>query len=188
VFTIEPGPEEFVDLREDTIIRLGDSVLLDFTTDLVNWDTLIWTSSETLPPYTSDGPIWVRPLVSQNYRLQVRAGEGCFATDAVIIQVDETVNTFVPNVFSPNGDMTNDVIRPFVGPQVEEIISFTVYTRWGAEVYSLASDPGRGTENFGWDGRLNGRQMNSQVFVWEMELLLVDGTILRETGDFILMR
>lgn len=188
LFTIEPGPEEFVDLREDTIIRLGDSVLLDFTTDLINWDTLIWTSGGPLPDYVSDGPIWVRPLVSQNYRLQVRAGDGCFATDAVVIQVDETVNTFIPNVFSPNGDMTNDIIRPFVGPQVEEIMIFKVYTRWGTLVYDMAADPGRGTENFGWDGNLNGRPMNSQVFVWEMEMRLVDGTTMRETGDFVLMR
>ncbi len=187
-FTIEEGPEEFVDLREDTIIRLGDSVLLDFETDLVNWDTLIWTSGGPLPDYVSDGPIWVRPLVSQNYRLQVRAGDGCFATDAVVVQVDETVNTFVPNVFSPNGDLTNDVIRPFVGPQVEEIVSFKVYSRWGAMVYDMVADPLFGTDAFGWDGNLNGRPMNSQVFIWELELLLVDGTIMRETGDFILMR
>lgn len=187
-FTIEAGEEEFVELRRDTIIRLGDSLPLTFFTNLTDYDTLIWTSSGPLPAVIPDGPLWVRPLVSQNYRLQVAGGDGCFATDAVVIQVDETVNLYVPNVFSPNGDRTNDVFRPFVGPQVERINTFRIYNRWGELVYDMAADPGQGTDLFGWDGRLDGQLLNSQVFVWELELLLVDDTVQRETGDVVLMR
>jgi gliding motility-associated-like protein len=185
---IFPGPEEEVHLRSDTIIRLGDSIPLTFFTDLINWDTLIWTSSGPLPAWTSNGPITVRPLVSQNYRLQVVGADGCTATDAVVIQVDETVSSYVPTAFSPNGDMTNEVIRPFVGPQVAEIATFKIYDRWGELMYDMAADPGRGTEDFGWNGRHRGKLMNSQVFVWEMELILVDDSRIVEFGDFILQR
>lgn len=187
-FTIEEGEEEFLDLRSDTTIRLGDSLPLTFSTNLTDYDTLIWTSSGPLPEVIPDGPLWVRPLVSQNYRLRVATQDGCLATDAVVIQVDETVNLFVPNAFSPNGDENNDVLRPFVGPQVQRIVAFRIYSRWGELVYDLVADPGRGTAAFGWDGRLDGKLLNSQVFVWEMELELVDGTTQRETGDVVLMR
>jgi len=179
-FAIEPGEEEFVELRSDTIISLG--------ANLTDYDTLIWTSNGPLPGDIPDGPLWVRPFVSQNYRLQVATTEGCFATDAVVIQVDETVNIFVPNAFSPNGDATNEVLQPYVGPQVESIEVFRVYTRWGELVYDLADDPGFGTDTYGWDGNHEGKPLNGQVFVWEMEVRLVDETVLRETGDFILLR
>lgn len=187
-FTIEAGEEEFVELRPDTTIRLGDSLPLTFFTNLTNYDTLIWTSSGPLPANITDGPLWVRPLVSQGYRIQVLGGEGCLATDNVVIQVDETVNIYVPNAFSPNGDNNNDVLRPYVGPQVEEITRFRMFNRWGELVYDLATDPARGSTDFGWDGKLKGRPLKPQVFAWEMEVLLVDGTRLRDSGDVVLMR
>ena len=186
-FTIEPGEEEFLELRSDTIISLGDSVLLNFSTNVL-YDSLLWTSSGPLPALIPDGALWVRPFVSQSYRLQLRTADGCFATDNVVIQVDETVNTYIPSAFSPNGDGTNEVLRPFVGPQVEEITGFRIHNRWGELVYDLATDPGRGTADFGWNGTLGGKPLNAQVFVWEIEVLLVDGTPLRRTGDVVLLR
>ncbi|MEL7160390.1 MAG: hypothetical protein AAFN92_06515, partial [Bacteroidota bacterium] len=70
-FVINPGQPVFVDLLEDTIVRLGDSIALDFQTNLTRWDSLVWTSSGPLPELTSAGPITVRPLASQGYRLLV---------------------------------------------------------------------------------------------------------------------
>lgn len=185
---INPGPEVMVDLREDTVIRLGDSLPLNFTTNILNWDTLIWSSSGPLPSVSSDGPITVAPQVSQGYRLVVVGADGCLATDNVIIEVDETVNVYVPTAFSPNGDDNNDKIRPFFGPQVERLLSFRVYDRWGEQVYDLESDPERGGDFFGWDGNLDGKPLNPQVFIWQLEIELVDGTVLQEFGDFVLLR
>ena len=141
-----------------------------------------------MPALQSDSAITVRPLSSQSYRLTIMDEEGCFATDDIVIQVDGTVEVYVPNVFSPNGDGTNDVLRPFAGPQVQKFLQFRVFDRWGELLYDLNTDPLRGGEDFGWDGRLNGKMMNPQVFIWELEVELVDGAILRELGDAVLMR
>ena len=75
--------------------------------------------------------------------------EGCFATDDIVIQVDGTVEVYVPNVFSPNGDGTNDLLRPFAGPQVQRFLQFRVFDRWGELLYDLNTDPLRESENFG---------------------------------------
>ncbi|MTB50898.1 gliding motility-associated C-terminal domain-containing protein [Lewinella sp. W8] len=187
-FNLNPGPEVWVDLRPDTIIRLGDSIPLNFTTNIPAWDTLIWTSSGSLPPLTSSGPLTVRPFTSQGYRLVVEDANGCRATDEVVIEVDETVDTYVPNAFSPNGDDLNDRIRPFAGPQVSDILEFRIFDRWGELVYDLANDPDRGGDTFGWDGRLNGRMMNPQVFVWQLRVRLVDGLEIWRYGEVVLMR
>ncbi|WP_020567662.1 T9SS type B sorting domain-containing protein [Neolewinella persica] len=187
-FNILPASEPFVFLREDTIIRLGDSLSLDFFTNFVNWDTLIWTGGGSLPVLQSDSAITVRPLSSQSYRLTIMDEEGCFATDDVVVQVDGTVEVYVPNVFSPNGDGTNDLLRPFAGPQVQRFLQFRVFDRWGELLYDLNTDPLRGSEDFGWDGTLDGKTMNPQVFIWELEVELVDGAVLRKLGDAVLKR
>jgi gliding motility-associated-like protein len=187
-FSVLPASEPFVFLREDTIIRLGDSLSLDYITSFVNWDTLIWSGGGSLAMLQSDSAITVRPLSSQSYRLTIMDEEGCFATDDVVIQVDGTVELYVPNVFSPNGDGTNDLLRPFAGEQVQNFLQFRVFDRWGELLYDLNADPLRGSENFGWDGRLDGKMMNPQVFIWELEVELVDGAILRKLGDAVLMR
>lgn len=187
-FSVFQGTTPFVDLRQDTLIRLGDSLRLDFVTNFGNWDTLIWTSGGPLPTLQSDSAITVRPLSSQSYRLVIRDDEGCSATDFLVIDVNGQVEAYVPTAFSPNGDNNNDLLRPYAGPQVQRLLTFKVYDRWGELVYDLAGDPNRETENFGWDGRLDGRAMNPQVFVWELEFELVDGAVIKRFGDFVLMR
>ena len=187
-FEVFEGPEPRVSLREDTTINLGDSISLDFLTTFQNWDTLIWTSSGPVPQTEPDGSLRVSPLESQTYRLQVRDEEGCSATDFVVVTVDGQVNVYVPTAFSPNGDENNELFRPYAGPQVQSLLNFKVYDRWGELLYDLNNDPLRDTDNFGWDGRLDGRPLNPQVFIWELEVELVDGALIRQFGDFVLMR
>ena len=51
----------------------------------------------------------------------------------------------LPNVFTPNGDGANDVLRPRISRFVEAV-DFQLFNRWGALVYET-SDP-----ELGWDG------------------------------------
>jgi gliding motility-associated-like protein len=44
----------------------------------------------------------------------------------------------LPNVFTPNNDGVNDVFRPFPFKYVESI-DFTVYNRWGVEVFNTTN-------------------------------------------------
>jgi hypothetical protein len=71
---------------------------------------------------------------------------------------------------------------------VQNLLTFKVYDRWGELLYDLNTDPLRDSDSFGWDGRLGGLVMNSQILIWELEVELVDGTVLRKFGDFVLMR
>ena len=188
LFEIFQGEEPEVRLREDTTITLGDSIDLEFITTFQDWDTLLWTSSGPLPELRLDNGIRVSPFESQTYRLQIRDDDGCSASDFVVVTVDGQLDVYVPTAFSPNGDDTNELFRPYAGTQVQSLLNFKVYDRWGELLYDLNADPLRDTDNFGWDGRQGDRIMNPQVFIWELEVELVDGAIIREFGDFILMR
>ena len=67
----------------------------------------------------------------------------------------------MPNAFSPNGDMQNDVYRAKEGYQ--SIVSFHAYifNRWGKKLYEWNNIEG------GWDGTYNGKKVKDGVyFCW----------------------
>lgn len=90
------------------------------------------TSNQTNPSFTftEPGEYWVTLFGLNEF--------GCASTwQELIIVVDDPV-IVIPNVFSPNGDGSNDV---FAFGQYQGFRSFTfqVFNRWGQEVHSTSS-------------------------------------------------
>ena len=69
------------------------------------------------------------------YELQLSDALGCVKTYASI-KVDVDTNTFVPNVFTPNGDGVNDV---FFIRNLPLDAALLITNQWGNQVYSSAS-------------------------------------------------
>ncbi|MEL7148667.1 MAG: gliding motility-associated C-terminal domain-containing protein, partial [Bacteroidota bacterium] len=85
--------------------------------------------------------------------------------DFRVLSLSDTV--LVTNVFSPNGDGTNDVFRVYSEIDFErtdliQIVSFEVYNRWGVKVYD-ASGP-----QAIWDGMHNGKPAPSDVYIYRI--------------------
>jgi gliding motility-associated-like protein len=88
---------------------------------------------------------------------------------------------FVPSAFTPNGDGTNDYLRP-IGAGIKEIRYFFVYNRWGQLVFT-------GTANgTGWDGRINGALQSTGVYVWQVKAVDYLGYDFFLTGTAALLR
>lgn len=62
-----------------------------------------------------------------------------------IVCVDNCPIYFLPNVFSPNNDLQNDLFIPFPWKFVESV-DFQVFNRWGEQVFTI-TDP-----DLNWDG------------------------------------
>ena len=62
-----------------------------------------------------------------------------------VVCVDNCPFYFLPNVFTPNNDSSNDMYEPFPWKFVESV-DFVVFNRWGVEVFRT-SDP-----DINWDG------------------------------------
>jgi gliding motility-associated-like protein len=62
----------------------------------------------------------------------------------------------VPNIFTPNGDLNNDVFRLTTTNATDIIIR--INNRWGNTVYE-----GSGLDPF-WDGKINGTIANEGVY------------------------
>ncbi len=97
---------------------------------------------------------------SVKYKLLVTDAIGCSDSDYVVVRVFRTEpSIFVPTAFTPNGDGLNDFEMPIpVG--IDKLLYFRIYNRWGQEVFATS------TIGQGWDGKINGRNQGSGVFVW----------------------
>ncbi len=181
----EPAPVG-VRLPEDTTLRLGDSIRLAAT--IISGAPAIY---EWMPPTGLDckdcpAPI-ARPAESILYRLTARDSSGCTGTDEVFIDVNRTVRSYLPNAFSPNQDGRNDFFTVFAGPEVEQVQTLQVFSRWGEQVFKRDGFPPN-QENLGWDGNFRGQPMPAGVYAFYGELLLRDGRVEMVKGEVVLVR
>ncbi len=91
------------------------------------------------------------------------------------------INIYVPKVFTPNNDGTNDVLKPIlVG--MSAFHYFNVYNRWGNLIYST-QDP-----NQGWDGTWKGIAQPVETYLWLSEGVDINGKKVVAKGTVSLVR
>ncbi len=110
----------------------------------------------------------------------------CRATTSEIISIDEPgVGFFVPNIFTPNGDSTNDFFN-YVYTEGDQsdvtIIAFKVYNRWGNLIYDNE------TPATGWDGTIDAKLSPSEVYAYYIELDILDCGIKSQKGNVTVIR
>ncbi|NJN35426.1 MAG: T9SS type B sorting domain-containing protein [Saprospiraceae bacterium] len=94
---------------------------------------------------------------------------------------------FVPNVFSPDDNGANDFFFPLSGKNIRHVRYFRIFNRWGEQVFENKNfQPNN--EQDGWDGRHNGNRAKEDVYVWVMEIELLNGLIEQFKGDVTLLR
>jgi len=91
------------------------------------------------------------------------------------------INIYVPKVFTPNNDGTNDLLKPIlVG--IQTFHYFSVYNRWGNLIYTT-QDPNRG-----WDGTFKGVAQPVETYLWMAEGIDVEGKRVLAKGMTSLVR
>ncbi len=107
---------------------------------------------------------------------------GCKDSAYVTIRVVFDEQEYIPNAFTPNGDGRNDVFR--IGKmRFKKLIDFTIYNRWGQEVYHNSYDP-----NGGWDGTTGGIKQDIGVYYYSIILESPSGKLRYYKGDVTLIR
>lgn len=91
-----------------------------------------------------------------------------------------------PNVFTPNGDQTNDLFGPVIVCDLE-VLSYDmkVYNRYGKVVYDSQD------QNSGWDGAYSGKDQAMDTYAWVCFMrYILDGEEVSWTrrGDITLVR
>jgi gliding motility-associated-like protein len=175
--TVNAGP--------DKIINAGTAVDLEavYSSDVTD---VRWTPSGDVFR-AGTNIITVKPANNTEYNVEVKNPGGCYASDRVnvIVKFDGS-NVFIPNLFSPNNDGVNDIFYPR-GKGIYKIKKMAIFSRWGEMVFEKtnfdSNDP-----SAGWDGSFKGGKLGTDVFVYVVELMGENGTILPLSGNVSLMR
>ncbi len=177
-------PRLIVEIEEEYVVELGDT--LTQLTPFVNlpYDTIIWTPPTGLSCSTCPNPVF-RGTEDQQYVITVIDANGCSASATTYVRVDLNRNVYIPNIFSPNNDGINDTFYPSTGLGVRAIRSMRVFDRWGSLVFDMNQSSALEPR---WDGTFRGRPVQQGVYVYMIEVEFLDGTILTYRGDVTVVR
>ncbi len=162
-------------------IEAGESVTLNGSGGVAyNWSPATGLSATNVA-----SPV-ASPLVTTTYKVEVTDAYGCTSVSEHIVTV--TYNLFIPNLFSPNGDGSNDTFRVY-GNAIKNI-TFQVFFRHGQLLWETTSV---GTaRDTGWDGTFNGKEQPNGTYIWTLSGEFMDGSPLlyegKNTGKFTLIR
>jgi gliding motility-associated-like protein len=175
-----------IDAGGSQTIELGDSIQI-FVVGNRNERLIVkWSPNRGLSCDTCTS-VWARPFETTIYNITATDQNGCTERTESSITVNRNIRVFVPNAFSPNEDGVNDKFRPFIGSKVKSVNYFSVYDRWGSQLYHAKNftpnDP-----DIGWDGLFKGSSALAGVYVFIMELTLITGEVETFRGDVTLLR
>ena len=182
---MQAGSAGGVNAGRDTTIFIGGIASLSGTisTDLGAFDFQWRQDSNILT--MNELEVDVSPDSTTVYQLVVFR-PGCVLRDEVIVYVDEELPVYVPNIFTPNGDNTNDVLEIGIGKGVKDI-EIHIYDRWGELVYSRAGVQPGDTGPF-WDGTLDGQALFPGVFAYQLIIHSNSGKRVIKNGSITMIR
>jgi len=168
-----------IDAGLDTLINLGDVVTLQPNGGY----SYSWYPEGSLSCLDCENPD-ASPTVTTIYCVEGYNEFGCADTSCVKVEVTIDCPTFfIPNAFAPEegGDEANDCFRLY-GDDCFESFVLRVYDRWGEVVFET-TDPDKC-----WDGNYAGKKMNSGVFVYYLDAVLLTGEPFIRKGNVTLIR
>jgi len=176
--TLTNNPMPVASAGSDTTVTFGTSVVLNAS----GGTSYTWTPSSYLSCTVCPDPT-SKPPTTTSYTLLVSDANGCAATDSMTVFVDEKCNGtsyYLPNAFSPNGDGYNDVFR--VRSYCIKTFLLDVFNRWGQKVFETSD------ANLGWDGKFNGVDCDSGVYIYYLKIEMNSGDQVAKKGNITLLR
>jgi gliding motility-associated-like protein len=163
---------------------LGQSVEINAETNAPGIPELQWFPFESLDCPDCLNPV-ATPEVTTTYTLTVIDPFGCVDSASITVNIVITCNAdrlLIPNVFTPNNDGVNDYFEIVNKDALERINSFRIFDRWGELVFEESGIQAR------WDGKMNGKDMPSDTYVYLIEFSCPDGQDGQAVGDVTLIR
>lgn len=161
----------------------GTNLLMDYSNGVVAYN---WLPTTNLNCTNCPTP-FASPQFTTKYNVGVVDRFGCKSSgDIEVIVVCTNQNFFVPNTFSPNGDDKNEVFYPR-GRGLFRIKSMTIFNRWGQVMYDRKDVP-INDPAFGWDGTFKGQKASPDVYVYMIEILCDNNTVIPLKGNITLLR
>ncbi len=170
------NPIPFVYAGVDTTINIDESYILHGTGNVM----VGFLSPDSIPlicNYCS--VVEVNPKEYTCYKLRGENEFGCEAFDDICIKITKDWNIYIPNAFTPNGDIDNEIFIP-VGYGLAEIKLF-IFDRWGVQIFKSQG------EVIGWDGKNKGKLCEQDVYVYQADIKTISGKKIKRIGHVTLL-
>jgi gliding motility-associated-like protein len=96
-------------------------------------------------------------------KLFASTADGCVDSTSKIVKYKEVIQIYIPNVFTPNYDGTNDFFELFAKGRIDEF-SIKIFDRWGGQIFYTDN-----IEN-SWDGKnKTGKEVQVGVYTYLIE-------------------
>ena len=178
-------PLPVITVKENPSVPLGTSISLPVTYS-PRIASYTWTPATSLTCTNCPVPV-ANPVRTTTYKVSVIDSTGCANSNEVTVNVACNQNNyFVPNLFTPNGDGNNDVFYPR-GTSIHLIQSLRIFNRWGEMVFEKRNFAANSQAN-GWNGTFKGRPAPADSYIYIMEFICENGSIIPFKGDVTLVR
>ncbi|MGF1566227.1 MAG: gliding motility-associated C-terminal domain-containing protein, partial [Flavobacteriales bacterium] len=180
-FFATPQPANLLDTEITFQDQSSDGVII--------WDWIFGVNTNGgLGASNEQNPIYEFPLgFGGEYpvRLVVTDANNCTGQVTKTIVINELLNVFVPNAFTPNNDGVNDVL--FVhGTDIDpDRYELRIFNRWGQKVFESTNI------NEPWDGSVNNGDYYGQNEVYTWQLIVYSKTTVERyelNGSVVVMR
>ena len=164
----------------DTNVNVNQPLQLSIT----GAATYSWLPFSNLTNAGSSNPVF-KSSIAGIFPLAVQAttAQGCKATASMTIKVFAAGNyLFIPNAFTPNGDVLNDQFN-FTCSGLQSLSFFRVYNRYGQTVYQQNN-----CSAIGWDGTYGGKAQPAGAYVYNWQGVAFNGQTVSGQGTVVLIR
>lgn len=166
----------------DRDVDLGNSIVIDLQGQESQFSSFLWSAnigdicadceSQTLFPTTDT-----------KYYLMGADVNGCAISDSMMVTVTTNYDVYIPNAFTPNADGVNDTFTLYPSAAVGNVQSFRVFDRWGNMLHESID-----VQEVSWDGRHKGKLLNTDTYIYVVEVAFIDGHEATMTGSVNLLR
>lgn len=175
-FTWSPQPVDILNrqVQFQNLTQAADSIYWNF-----------YSAGESF----SANPLWTFPDIETTtpYEICLTAGNefGCLDTLCQDVYVENILQVFIPNTFTPDGDGLNDVFLPVVNGELDGSYRFWVFNRWG-EIVFYTEEVGKA-----WTGGFDGGTYYIQdgYYLWRVQVeSLETGKLETYEGNVFILR
>ena len=128
--------------------------------------TYAWSFGQNLGNSTQVDPTFNFSGESSNQEVTLIAYSllGCSDTASGIVEYLEDIILYVPNTFTPDGDMFNQTFEPVFTSGFDPYnFSMYIFNRWGELIFETHN------AELGWDGTYGGTYVQDGTYSWKME-------------------
>ncbi|GAC1425133.1 MAG: hypothetical protein NVSMB7_01350 [Chitinophagaceae bacterium] len=170
---------------DTTIVSGGVGLTLPLTYSN-NASTFNWTPADNLSCKDCANP-FANPKFTTTYHVKVTDANGCINNRNITLVVAcNNNNFFIPNTFSPNNDGANDKFYAR-GTGLNLIQSLRIFNRWGEMVFEKRNFPANDAAS-GWDGSYKGKPAPTDTYIYMINIICENASIITYKGNVTLIR